>query len=230
MTSRRRGAFDRRKYHSPQLIRTPLCTCSNPPFAPPPSRPASCCPLSTPPPRTTRRRPPPPPASTPSVAAPAAPTGPEAFRQRINDRLKTALKASDDEWSVIQPLLEKVEEKQREVLTNRFGGLMRGGGPGGERRRPADNGGNAAQAAGQGEGNRPARREGNRPQPSAEAAALETALQDDNTNVNDVKTRLAALRAERAKANADLASARTDLQKVLNMRQEAVLVLAGMLE
>ena len=174
--------------------------------------------------------PPPAPAGTPSVAAPAPANPGDQFRQRINDRLKTALKASDDEWSVIQPLLEKVEEKQRDVLTNRFGGLMRGG-PGGEgRRRPADNGGNATQAAGQGEGNRPARREGGRPPASAEATALETALQDDNTNVNDVKTKLAALRAERAKANADLASARTDLQKVLNMRQEAVLVLAGMLE
>ena len=179
---------------------------------------------------------PPVPAGTPSVAAPApaAPANPgDQFRQRINDRLKTALKASDDEWSVIQPLLEKVEEKQREVLTNRFGGLMRGG-PGGEGRRrpPAENGGNAAQAttAGQGEGNRPARREGGRPPSSAEATALEGALQDDNTNVNDIKTKLAALRAERAKANADLASARTDLQKVLNMRQEAVLVLAGLLE
>ena len=179
-------------------------------------------------------------AATPSVAAAAPAASPanpgEQFRNRINDRLKTALKASDDEWSVIQPLLEKVEDKQREVLTNRFGGLMRGGGgAGGEgRRRPADNGGNAAEAqarpAGQGEGgNRPARREG-RPPTSAEATALETALQDDNTNVNDVKTKLAALRSERTKANSDLMSARSDLQKVLNMRQEAVLVLAGILE
>ena len=175
------------------------------------------------------------PSATPSVAAPAPPNGGEQFRQRINDRLKTALKATDDEWSVIQPLLATVEEKQREVLTNRFGGLMRGGPGGGGRRGGDNNGGNGAQpearTAGQGEGNRPARREGpGRPQPSAEAAALETALQDDNTNVNDLKTRLAALRAERTKANNDLASARTDLQKVLNMRQEAVLVLAGILE
>ena len=173
------------------------------------------------------------PSATPSVAAPAPPNGGEQFRQRINDRLKAALKASDDEWSVIQPLLQTVEEKQREVLTNRFGGLMRGGpgGPGGNRR-GGDNGAQPeARPAGQGEGNRPARREGGgRPQPSAEATALETALQDDNTNVNDIKTRLTALRAERTKANNDLAAARTDLQKVLNMRQEAVLVLAGILE
>jgi hypothetical protein len=173
--------------------------------------------------------PPPAPASTPSVAATPAPANPgEQFRQRINDRLKTALKASDDEWSVIQPLLEKVEDKQRQVLTNRFGGLMGRGGPGGEnRRRPENAGAPQGQQAG-GDANRP-RREA-RPQASAEATALETALQDDNTNVNDIKTRLAALRAEREKANADLASARSDLQKVLNMRQEAVLVLSGILE
>ena len=181
--------------------------------------------------------PPPPPTGTPAVSAPAGgpppggPGGGEQFRQRINDRLKTALKASDDEWGVIQPLLEKVEDKQRDVMMNRFGGLMGRGGPGGERRRREENGGNGGNAAqAQPDANRPQRREGGRPPTSAEATALETALQDDNTNVNDVKTKLAALRAERAKANADLSAARADLQKVLNMRQEAVLVLSGILE
>src|SRR5438067_13070735 len=32
---------------------------------------------------------------------------PAQFQQRMNDRLKESLKASDDEWAVIQPLLQK---------------------------------------------------------------------------------------------------------------------------
>ncbi len=177
--------------------------------------------------------PPPAPKGTPSVAAPtasAAPANPGAdFRQRMNERFKTALKASDDEWSVIEPLLSNVQDKTRDVMMSRFRGMMGRGGPGGPGggRRGGDN--NAAAAPAGAPANARPRREGP-PPASAEATALESALQDDNTSVNDIKTRLAALRAERTKANADLESARADLKKVLNMRQEAVLVLAGMLE
>ena len=39
---------------------------------------------------------------------------PEEFRARMEDRLKTALKVTDDEWKVLQPLIEKVQTAQRE--------------------------------------------------------------------------------------------------------------------
>src|SRR5215210_396301 len=35
---------------------------------------------------------------------------PEEFRQRMNDRLKSSLKMSDEEWTAIQPLIEKVQD------------------------------------------------------------------------------------------------------------------------
>ena len=70
--------------------------------------------------------PPPPPPGAPA-GGPGGPGGPGGdrraeFRQRMAEQIKTALKASDDEWSVIQPLLEKVETKQREALATRYGG------------------------------------------------------------------------------------------------------------
>ena len=135
------------------------------------------------------------------------------------DRIKTEMKASDDEWSVIQPLLEKVETKMRESMGGRFGGMM-GGGRGGPRRE--NNGGNA----GGGGENRE-----NRPQPagSAETQALRQTIDSDGST-GDIKAKLQALRDERKKSDADLAQSRADLKKVLNVRQEAVLVMMGVLD
>ena len=192
--------------------------------------------------------PPPPPPGANAPRPPEGGPGGGDFRQRMNERLKTALKASDEEWGVIQPLLEKVQDKQRDAMTNRFGGMMRGGGgerggdrEGGRRReRGGDNNNNNAQANAQGGdnnnrgdnnrggGDRP--RRDWRPATSPEGEALTSTLQNDNASVNDIKTKLAALREQRKKSTAELETAREDLKKVLNMRQEAVLVLAGMLD
>jgi hypothetical protein len=186
--------------------------------------------------------PPPPgaPAATPAVAGPPpnpaslAPGGGggadrmEQFRQRMNERIKTTLKASDEEWAVIQPLLNNVQEKMRETMLGRFGGGPRPDrGPGG----PRENG--------QAGGERPERTNNaerpNRPDrpasaSSAEVTALRTALESDATSNTEIKAKLEALRKSREKAVADLAQARTELKAVLNLRQEAALVMMGMLD
>ncbi|HEX8295671.1 MAG TPA: hypothetical protein VF593_05190 [Chthoniobacteraceae bacterium] len=131
---------------------------------------------------------------------------PEEFRQRMNDRLKTSLKATDEEWAAIQPLIEKVQAKQREG--GRFGG---GGGRGGR----GGNNDDAQQATRPGQ---------------AESEALRTALESDSSTPEDLKAKLEAVRAHRKKSAAELASAREDLKKVLTVRQEAALVAAGILE
>ena len=183
---------------------------------------------------------PPPP---PPPGAPAAAGGPgagsqgadrmEHFRQQMEEHVKTALKAPDDEWSVIQPLLEKVEIKQREALSTRYGGLM-GGGPRPHREGDANGGGgNGANRHEQrdnagGGGNRPERAGGRGGTP--EAQALTEALQNDGSSVDEIKTKLAAVREQRKKSAAELAQSREDLKKVLNMRQEATLVAMGILD
>jgi hypothetical protein len=181
------------------------------------------------------------PSAAPSAAAtPAspAPTGPGGggnadFRQRMNDRMKAALKASDDEWAVIQPLLEKVQTAQRATMAGRFGGFGRRGGfggpggPGGNGG-PGGPGGGNGPAAGASPGAAPANRPGRVDMP--EADALRTALESDSTSPEEIKTKLQALRDARKKAAADLEQAREDLQKVLTLRQEAALVQMGILE
>jgi hypothetical protein len=47
----------------------------------------------------------------------------EEFRQRMNERLKTSLKATDEEWSVLQPLMKKFRQNNAIPSVGRFGGL-----------------------------------------------------------------------------------------------------------
>jgi hypothetical protein len=133
----------------------------------------------------------------------------------MNERLKASLKVTDDEWAAIQPLIEKVQAKQRDAMGGRFGGFGRGpGGPGG----PGGAGG------GGGGGDQPAR------PGAAESDALRKALESESTSSDDLKAKLNAVREQRKKSASELASAREDLRKVLTVRQEAALVAAGILE
>lgn len=183
-------------------------------------------------PRLTAQDASPAPSAAPSASA--APSGSPAadgnrrgggnmedFRARMNDRIKTALKATDDEWTVIQPLLEKVQTLQ-------FAGRGNIGGFGGFNRRGRDGGNqpsaSASPSASPSNNNRPDRIA------SPEATALKTALDADGTSNDDIKAKLQALRDSRKKNAADLAQAREDLKKVLTLRQEATLVNMGILE
>ncbi len=161
---------------------------------------------------------PPPAAPSATVSATVAPAATPAsppnadrmaqFRQRMNDRLKTALKVNDDEWNVIQPLLEKVQTKLRDSSPMRmWGGRNRAGGQGN------NNGNNQPPVAG-----------------SGDSEALRAALDSDATTPDEIKAKLEALRESRKKSLAELAQAREDLRKVLTQRQEATLVLMGMLD
>lgn len=128
---------------------------------------------------------------------------PEEFRQRMNERLKSSLKVTDEEWNAIQPLIGKVQDKQRDALSGRFGGGGRGpGGGGGGETRPG----------------------------AAESKALRDALESESTSPDDLKAKLTAVREQRKKAEGELNAAREELRKVLTVRQEAALVAAGMLE
>ena len=139
---------------------------------------------------------------------------PEEFRARMAERLKTSLKVTDDEWGILQPLIEKVMTKQRDAMSGRFGGFggRGGGGPGGDRG-PGGGGGQG--------GDRPG---------AAESQALRDALEKDGTSAADIAAKLTAVREQRKKAAAELTAARADLQKVVTARQEAVLFSMGILE
>lgn len=151
---------------------------------------------------------------------------PEEFRKQMSERLKASLKVTDDEWAVIQPLMEKVQTKLRDSMSTRgFGG---GGGPSGggdPRRRGGDGGGTPSG----GTPGAPGGQRTDRPT-SPERDALRTALEDEKTTPEDIQAKLAALRDVRKKSEGELAAAREDLRKVLSVRQEAALVGMGILE
>ena len=144
---------------------------------------------------------------------------PEEFRARMAERIKTSLKVTDDEWTVLQPLIEKVTTKQRDAMSGRFGGFGGRGGPGGDR---GGNGGGGGNRSGGGDNS-------DRPG-AAESQALRDALEKDGTSATDIAAKLAAVREQRKKTAAELATARAELQKVVTARQEAVLFSMGILE
>ena len=144
---------------------------------------------------------------------------PEEFRKRMEDRIKSSLKVTDDEWSVLQPLITKVTDKQRDASTRSFG-FGGPGGPGGTRT-GGTTGGTTAAAPTDGRAERAG---------TAERAALSVALENESTTPEELKKKLGDLRAVHGKAVAELATAREDLRKVVTVRQEAVLVSMGILE
>lgn len=143
---------------------------------------------------------------------------PEEARKWFNDRIKTGLKVSDDEWAVIQPLLEKVQNLQfsERAMPGSFGGFSR--------RQRGDEASAKPSPAG-GENNRRAARPA-----SPEAEALRTTLESESSSTEDIKAKLQALRESRQKNATELAQAREDLKKVLTLKQEATLVMMGILE
>jgi hypothetical protein len=149
---------------------------------------------------------------------------PAQMNQWMMQRMKEQLGATDDEWAVIEPRLEKVQTLARDARSGGMGGMFgRGqfGGPGGGRGQP---GGAAPQPP---QGAQPTA-----PQSAVSKAAedLRTTLGDQNSTVAQVKEKLTAYRAEREKAREELSKAQEDLRSVLSVKQEAQLVLMGSLD
>lgn len=136
---------------------------------------------------------------------------PAQMRERMMTRIKEQLGATDDEWKAIEPKVDKVMTAQRESRGGfGFGGF--GGGRGG----PGGGGGGADQ------------------QPTTAvgkaSADLRTTLDSKDAAPETIAKKLATLREAREKARKDVADAQKELKEILTQRQEAVLVMNGMLE
>lgn len=136
------------------------------------------------------------------------------MRDRMIEGMREPLDVSDEEWTAIKPLVAKVVEKQSATRTRGFRGMFGGRGMTGRRGGPD--------------------REGDRRGPTEtgdpELDALIKALDSKDTPAKDIEAKLKALRDARKKAEAELQQARDDLRKVLTVRQEAQLVLRGILD
>ncbi|MBD3267136.1 hypothetical protein GF373_10745 [bacterium] len=135
---------------------------------------------------------------------------PERIMQMIMDRMQEQMQATDEEWKIIQPLIQNVFELQRETRMIGMGRGFFGPPPGREG----------------GPGNRP-RRFG--PEPMQEVTALQEAIDNENASADDIQAKLTALRKARDAKEKELEEAREKLRKVLTLRQEAILVLMGTL-
>lgn len=166
---------------------------------------------------------------------PGSPGGGSGFRQfdparmqeMMLERIKEGIKATDEEWGVIKPLVSEVLK-----LRPRGGGpgMMGPGGPGGGPGGPDGPGMMPAGQGFQGGPGGPGGPGGMMGQQSPEATALTQALDQESSTNDEIQAKLAALRQARAKQAAALKAAREKLSGVLTLRQEAFMVLSGLLE
>jgi hypothetical protein len=144
---------------------------------------------------------------------------PAQMQEQMMTRLREQFAVTDDaEWKLITDRITAVTELRR-AAGGGFGGLA--GGFGGGR------GGQAGQGGGGGGGQGGARA-GRGATASPEQDALRQAVTDKLPDA-EVKTRLARLREVRKANEEKLTKAQENLRAVLDVRQEAVAVMAGLL-
>ncbi len=137
----------------------------------------------------------------------------QMMQQRMMQRVKQNLNATDEQWHQIEPPLNKVMTLSRQ--SEGMGGGMYG----------------RAMAA---RGQRPGRAEGapDMPEPESkiEKARMELREALNNGEKETIEKKLEAFRTARAEAQKDLDAARKELKKAVTLAQEAELVLMGYLE
>ena len=115
---------------------------------------------------------------------------PDQFRKQAESRMKESLGATDDEWTALQPKIEKVQALQRAtrggrgMMTGPGGPPAAGGGPGG----PGGRGGPGGPRGDQPDANQ-------RPQSEVEkkAESLQKTLENKDAKPDDVKAALTQL-------------------------------------
>ncbi len=134
------------------------------------------------------------------------------MRQRMLERTKELLGATDEDWKALGPRIEKVQTLSSQLRGGRgMGGMfMRL-----SSRRGTPEGPEAT------------------PEPTELEKALQelrTALDNQEAEPKDIQEKLTALREARQKVQEELAEAQAQLRELLTVRQEAQLVLWGMLD
>jgi len=135
---------------------------------------------------------------------------PARFRQLMQQRTKEALGATDEEWKVLGPRVQKVQTLSAGLRVGRMSMWGRG------RRRPR-----AADDAAP---------ERERTALEKAAEALREILAKEDAKPEDIRVGLKAYREAREKARQELAKAQGELREIVTARQEAQLVLMGLLE
>ena len=132
----------------------------------------------------------------------------EAFRQRLAERMKEALNVNEEEWAVMEPIIQKINGCRADANAGgwRFFGFGRG------RRGGADGGDREESLA------------------RTKSRELGELLQAKDAAADDIKAKLAELRETRLAVKKQLDTARQELGDIVTQRQEATLVLMGVLD
>jgi hypothetical protein len=146
---------------------------------------------------------------------------PAQFRQDRIDRAKDQLGITNDtDWKAIEPLVGKVVDARTEVMRMEMGGMFGRG----NRRRSSDTSASSSNTDQQRQ---------RRPNPFGEPSAAVTALRDAldaKAPTSEIKSKLAAVRAEAKEKESKLDAAQEELRGVLTSRQEAMAVVSGLLK
>jgi hypothetical protein len=142
---------------------------------------------------------------------------PAQFQQQMMERVKERLEVTkDDEWTALQPLVQKLFDARRETMAYGIGrGFSGRGGP----RPGGDNNGGGQQN----------RRSSFFGEPGPEAQALDKAI-ESKASKSELQAAMAKFRAAKKDAEAKLKDAQEALRKVLTTRQEAIAVENGWLD
>jgi hypothetical protein len=136
----------------------------------------------------------------------------EAMQQRIAQIMRERLGASEEEWAVLGPRIQKVMALRQQTAVRGgfgdFGGRRGGPGAGGDAQRD----------------------QADQPPVVATSARLRELLDDESTDAATIKAAMQALRDARVKAQQELIEAQTQLRELLSLRQEATLLTMGMLD
>jgi len=151
---------------------------------------------------------------------------PERMRQMMDQRMREQLGATEQEWKVLGPRVTKVMELSRQTRGGGRGGMMFGGMGGRGGMMP---GGMGGRGAGPG-GGRPGAPDRQLTAVEKAQEQLRTVLDNTSATPDQIKKQLTALRTAREKAKQQLAVAQQDLRKIITVRQEAQLVMMGMLD
>jgi hypothetical protein len=163
----------------------------------------------------------------------------ERMAERMADMLRQRLEATDEEWAVIRPRIERVTALRMPpggpmaLAAGRMGGGF-GGGAGPGDAAPGAGGPRGGFAGGPGAGGLGGMFGGGPPQPEDQPVidaqrVLAEALRD-GADAKQLKSALRAVREARAEREEVTEEARDALREVLSQRQEATLVLMGVLD
>ena len=135
---------------------------------------------------------------------------PQQMQKMMQQRMQRQLRASNQKWKTLGPSVMKVSELNRQVSGGGMGGMMgsRRGSMGGPQ------GGSGRQLT----------------EMDKATEHLQTLLDNDSAKPEDIEKQLGAFRAARGKAQKQLAAERQRLRKQVTIRQQAQLVLMGLLD